>query len=284
MRTSRSGITFTGKMRPADGVRHDHGRTAVDVDFGVYGSALLVCSPGKTDRVHPAEEPAPTPITLEGPFAFRLEPTMDNRWGDFRHPPANVMIGAEARRFRYRDEDAAPGIELGWHEPSFDDRGWTEVTYSHGPYWLEAGPFPDGTQPSDSADWRPYVFSKRHGSAEQSVGWPGAEHLVGVSENFLILDGLTQDEPEHHHYLHTTVRSRRDTSCLFVFGRQRDPDMVSLRAADASRSATASRRRRGYGSTARRSRCRKPPDRRSPRRCGSHLASTRCGCAWRRPC
>src|SRR5581483_6900334 len=113
------------------------------------------------------------------------------------------------------------------------DSGWEEVTYSHGPYWQHAGPFRDGQEPNDEAKWRPYTFSKRYGSEQQSVGWPGAEHLVGVSENFLILDGVPEGaEGDHYHYLRTTVWVATDTSCLFVFGRRRDHDMVSLRAAE----------------------------------------------------
>ncbi len=200
-------------------------RARVVHDGGVYAGEAEVDAP-------------PAPLALDGPFAFRLEPTMDNRWGDFRHPPSPTTIGAEARRFRHRVEDDVPGTELGWHAAEHDDAAWDEVQFSHGPYWRQLGPFAPGAEPDDvlaralAGDarlaWQPYELSQQFGSQRQSVGWKGAEHLVGVSENFLILDG----PPGGHHYLATTVVAPEKTERLFVFGRQRDHDMVSVPVAD----------------------------------------------------
>jgi len=43
-------------------------------------------------------------MQLDGPWEFELKPTMDNRFGDFRWPPTPTVLGAEARRFRYADD------------------------------------------------------------------------------------------------------------------------------------------------------------------------------------
>src|SRR5262249_40992163 len=147
------------------------------------------------------------PVTLGGPFRFRLDPTMDNRWGDFRYPASDELIGAEARRFRYREEGDALGIEAGWHLPEFDDTSWTEVQYSHGPYWRHLGPFVEGEEPGDlleralagdrSLPWERYSYSKRFGT-NRRVGYTGFSawfnHLLGVSDNFLVLDGVASRE------------------------------------------------------------------------------------------
>ena len=91
----------------------------------------------------------PEPISLEGPWGIRLEPTMDNRWGDFRYPASDEFLGPEARRFGYMEHGVREGMELGWHEPDIDDSDWENVTYSYGPYWWMIGPFEEGAEPEE---------------------------------------------------------------------------------------------------------------------------------------
>jgi len=89
----------------------------------------------------------PAPLVLDGLWDFELKPTMDNRDGDFRSPPSEGMIGAEAKRFRYAGE--APGEPTpAWQAPDFDDSKWPEVTWSFGPRFLVLGPIPPGTDTS----------------------------------------------------------------------------------------------------------------------------------------
>ena len=86
--------------------------------------------------------PAPDSLHLTGDWSFRLTPTMDNRWGDFREPASDGHIGAEARQFRYREEEETAGETLGWHSRDFDDGAWPVFTYTFGPYWRASEPFP----------------------------------------------------------------------------------------------------------------------------------------------
>ncbi len=172
----------------------------------------------------------PQAISLQGPYSFELEPTMDNRWGDFRYPASERMIGAEARRFRYREEDGPTGVELGWHKKGFDDSRWPQVSYSYGPYWWHIGPFqerangseahlsrverlrlgeidldkpwPRGEMGKSSLRWQPYPFS-------QKFGYQGDVHhadsgLAGVSENFLVF-AASHDISKPTHFLFTHV-------------------------------------------------------------------------------
>ena len=142
-------------------------------------------------------ETPPEPIALAGTFAFHLEPTMDNRWGDFRYPASDDMIGAEARRFHHREEERTSGVDLGWHRPEFDDTDWERITYSYGPYWRRMGPL----DPSESGgvleraiaddpslDWQPQSFSQRFGYEKAPSTHPWHAHLLGVPQNFLVFD------------------------------------------------------------------------------------------------
>jgi len=177
----------------------------------------------------------PSPIKLSNPFVCQLEPTMDNRWGDFRYPPSQQCIGAEARSFRYMEEETEPGTSLGWQEPQFDDSAWPAVRYSYGPYWWHIGPFAEGEVPSaleeaaknglsaldqsykssgGSLRWKPYSFSQEFGNfGGVQRTWGG---ILGVSENFFVLpnNGL----PEATHYLYTFVNSPREGDFTLYFG------------------------------------------------------------------
>lgn len=205
---------------------------------------------GEADVVAP-----PEPITVDGPFSFRLEPTMDNRWGDFRYPPSESIIGAEARRFRYQEETDVPGTELGWHGTHFADTDWEEVTYSYGPYWWHLRPSESGSEPDGLLDlakqgdgslpWQPYTFSKKFGSVTQELvgDTPGWEHLLGVSENFLLLgEGASPEDASdpaptgspapRAHYLRTTIEAPEARDYLFLIGRNPPPSLISLSAAE----------------------------------------------------
>ena len=97
-------------------------------------------------------------MRLDGLWDFKLQPTLDNRFGDFRLPAAEETLGPEARRFRW-GEETSPTI--GWHEASFDDSAWPETTYSFGPRFEVLGPLPPGAM--CTGQWRPYAFSLRWG-------------------------------------------------------------------------------------------------------------------------
>lgn len=172
-------------------------------------------------------EPPPQNISLNEPYSFSLEPTMDNRWGDFRYPPSPNVIGAEARRFRYLEEEATHGSKLGYHTRDFDDSTWDDVIYSYGPYWLHLGPIQRGSEPRELIEtakrgivdqersvrsesgvvrWREYSFSQRFGyfgPGRLARGFGLNGDLLGVGENFVVLD----DPPPGNdvHYLFTNI-------------------------------------------------------------------------------
>ena len=161
-------------------------------------------------------EAPPHPVTLDGEWDFRLEPTMNNQWGDFRHPPSKEYIGPEVRRLRSKEEGRVNGKEAGWHLRQCDDSSWEQVTFSHGPYWWTIGPFAPGEEPAEmlrrarygemdsDADcevggatwrWQPYSFSQKHGyeSREGTSAMQVALNmngLTGVPKDFLVFQAI----------------------------------------------------------------------------------------------
>jgi hypothetical protein len=126
-------------------------------------------------------------VILDGDWEFELRPTMDNRWGDFRLPVTEKMIGAEARIFSYCEETDNPKI-------------WKKETYGFGRKFWKLGPLPDDSDqklldqklaalkkidPSvpvvlngKSFFWTPYSFSWRFGLE----GDPGHQGWHGLKE------------------------------------------------------------------------------------------------------
>ncbi len=176
----------------------------------------------------------PEPMSLEGPWGIRLDPTMDNRWGDFRYPASDEFIGPEARRFHYMENDGREGTELRWHEPDIDDSDWETVTYSYGPYWWMIGPFEEGAEPEEilrvpgpgetdlnggyedkggEVQWHRYSYSRQFGY--EGVGIP--RELNGVPENFIVLEGV-EGFKSPTRFLLTHVYSPDEQDYIFDFG------------------------------------------------------------------
>ena len=136
-------------------------------------------------------------VILDGKWEFELKPTMDNRWGDFRLPVTEKLIGAEARIFRYAEERSD---SKGWELPYFDDSEWDRVLYSFGQKFWKLGPLPDSINEAKlelelsrlktvdpkipiviagkSYTWTPYSFSWRYGVE----GDPGHQGYHGLKE------------------------------------------------------------------------------------------------------
>ena len=166
-------------------------------------------------------------ILLDGDWAFELKPTMDNRWGDFRLPVTEKIIGIEARIFNYaEDAKSIKGVEL----PGFDYSGWKRETYGFGQKFWKLGPLPDNTHqelldkrltaiksivPSEpviingkSYYWSPYSFSWRSGFE----GDPGHQGYHGLKEEitdeFICLGKPTQG-------LNETVYKKEEEGSLY---------------------------------------------------------------------
>jgi hypothetical protein len=103
-------------------------------------------------------EAGDTPVAeqpLAGTWRIELEPTLDNRWGDFALPAGGDPLPVERWRFRHRAEEETTGSDS-WADPDLDDSGWEEIHATFGPRGLWTGPaLPDTLPPpaAGAADW-----------------------------------------------------------------------------------------------------------------------------------
>lgn len=189
---------------------------------------LRVLHQGQTRSAHLIADEPRVPLVLDGRWKVRLEPTMDNRWGDFRYPASKTVIGPEARRFRYMEEEAGiAGTELGWHRPELDDSHWQQVTYSYGPYWWTIGPFGE-QEPEEilqralageisTGRWQQYSFSQKFGHEGKETHNMLGGGLRGVSDRFIVFDPGDEDL-DATRYLFTHVHSPQEEDYLLDVG------------------------------------------------------------------
>ena len=159
-----------------------------------HGQEDEVMHPNKPVSALPTSNREPT---LSGSWSFKLLPTMNNQWGDFRLPVTadNRVIGAEARRFEYR----AAGTE-----------GWKSCSYGYGQkFWIKSVPMSAAptSNPVESlaaldSSWRPYEFSWRWG-VPGNLGHQGNHGLKeNFSDGFIALGTTKKGTPGHHHYIY----------------------------------------------------------------------------------
>ena len=236
---------WTGTTRPLRVLGETATETKVQLPLGDYEAQIVVFTPGRkhVDPPPPRASPVRT-IALEGQWQFELQPTMDNRYGDFRLPAIDKIIGPEARIFRHAVET---GDATAFSARGFDDRRWQRVTYGFGPgFWLLGPVAADATgdaldaklakltrvDPRKAVDaggkrlrWRPYCFSWRQGLE----GDPGHQGYHGLKENvtdhFLCLGkpGRALNEttylpelPGGRYYLWTSATVGRRTTARIV--------------------------------------------------------------------
>ncbi|MFJ9381057.1 glycosyl hydrolase [Streptomyces sp. NPDC101455] len=186
---------------------------------------------------------------LDGTWQFRLVPTTDNRFGDFRLPsgplgPEGHLLdtaataGGEPRRVSY-----GPRMwRLGPIPPGADSAGLTEALRtlpSGGPF---AGPV-DATKAFGlDADWRPYEFSEQFGIekdpllADPQTGPHGLKGQVPLE--FIDLGGPEDAPAGSVTYLWTSVDSPRSGPVRVIAG-SRSEYSVWLNGAEAIRQAKA---------------------------------------------
>ncbi len=187
---------WTGATRPLAVTSQTAEITTLKLPLTEKDIQLIVFSPGQPAiaTAHPADASRST-LALDSDWEFELQPTMDNRFGDFHWPPTPGLVGAEVRQFRYADETSP---DPGWQDPQCDDSKWREVTTSFGPQFWKLGPLPadvsadaelaaikyvDPSEPVKIGGkhyrWQPYDFSWRYGIE----GNPGHQGYHGLKEN-----------------------------------------------------------------------------------------------------
>ncbi|GGE02527.1 glycosyl hydrolase [Paenibacillus nasutitermitis] len=206
---------WNGSSEPLQAARVTSEGTYLRLPLGPFQVQLIVFTP-RAEAQEDASDPQAViagvygdhlrTVQLDGEWSFRLRPTMDNRFGDYRQPPENHLIGAEARQFRFALEEELESQD-DWSSPTFNDSEWQRVTYSYGPYLWKLGPLfseactnqleaelialsvsPEGQyiQMGDQkVRWSRYEFSMRYG-IEHDPGHQGYHGLKGeMSDDFI---------------------------------------------------------------------------------------------------
>ena len=227
---------WTGTSRPLAVTEQTTDGTKLKLPLTEKEIQLIVFSPGQ-----PLVETAPAvgmprpAMVLDGEWAFELQPTCDNRFGDFRWPAYKGMIGAEMRQIKYAEETTPNSI---WQDPKLDDSKWARVTYSFGPKFWKLGPLPEagdvsalekqlaclrGIDPAVPVEvegkkynWEPYEFSWRFGM-ENDVAHQGyhglkeqiADEFIGLGavHSGMPSDGRGKEAGGTRYYLWTAVMS-----------------------------------------------------------------------------
>ena len=164
----------------------------------------------------PAAPATEAEVTIDGPWEFELKPTLDNRWGDFRLPASDGLLGAEARQFAYAEETTP---NPGWEKPSTDVSGWRRTTCGFGPRFWKLRPVPPGPETDameatlkglDQLDsrvpvtiagreyrWQPYEYSLRYG-VEGDPGHQGYHGLKGAGQRRFPRVGCQAGHDDRH--------------------------------------------------------------------------------------
>ena len=165
--------------------------TWVKYDAEYNESKLFVFSPGEPLLADPntPEFQLDREIPIEGVWDIEFIPTLNNKWGDFRLPAENELIGPEVREFsclfipenqEFRPEqNISPG---------------STTLYGYAPHMetitLTAGSSRnlDILSEIPDSDWKPYFYSWQYG-VQDNPGSQGFHGLKGKVDNrFIILD------------------------------------------------------------------------------------------------
>ena len=159
---------WTGTTRPLEILSQSGGATKLKLPLTAKEMQIIVFSPGQPLRVQSQISNLKSQIPIAGDWEFEVEPTLDNRFGDFRWPPTPTKIGAEVRQLWYCQGDATNGP-------------WRKVTCSFGPQFFQSASMPA------AAAGTPYEFSWRWG-IENDPGHQGYHGMKGeVHDDFLAI-------------------------------------------------------------------------------------------------
>jgi hypothetical protein len=227
---------WNGETKPLRVISQDGKETRLHAPLDADEPQLLVFSPGQAEPEESGKAtPGPgTTIALDGEWEFELQPSLDNRYGDYHWPPTPGVIGPEARRLKYAEEHE-PNRQ--WQDPKLDDSEWRTVTCGFGPRFWRLGPLPDGMAADQELaalklidpeapvaiggrnyHWQPYEFSWRFGIEDDDAhqGYHGLKEQV--ADEFIGLGSIHHDmpsskrEPEKEgkrYYLWTSVHAAK---------------------------------------------------------------------------
>jgi hypothetical protein len=202
---------WTGSAQSLPVVSQTDEHTTLRLPLSEKAIQLIVFSPGKAEVARTSSEKSAEIVDVKGDWEFELQPTMDNRFGDFHWPPTPTLIGAEVRQLEYCEGDNKDGP-------------WRKVTCSFGPQFIESERMPADPQ-SSPTEGKPYEFSWRWG-VEGDPGHQGYHGLKGeIHDEFLAIGksevtgtGTIYHADDKDHYLWTTVVAPREMTAHGLAG------------------------------------------------------------------
>jgi hypothetical protein len=150
---------WTGAIRPLAVTAQTAKGTKLKLPLTDKEIQLIVFSPGKPEIAAAALKTTASVVNVEGDWEFELQPTSDNRFGDFHWPPTPTKIGAEVRQLWYCEGDSTNGA-------------WRKVTCSFGPQFIQSAAMPP------AKDGKACEFSWRWGIEHD----PGHQGYHGLKE------------------------------------------------------------------------------------------------------
>ena len=177
-----------GSIKEQPILRQDENGTWISFEGEYSNSYLYVFSEGISTIQNKKEEVGlhEDIIPITGKWKTEIIPTMNNRWGDYRLPASNEIIGVEAREFAYQLNPTPD--EIGMFENAAID------VYGYAPHFktktLNASIDLKAylQQEHKTEYWEPYVYSWQYGVFD-NPGSQGYHGLKGKVDNrFLILD------------------------------------------------------------------------------------------------
>ena len=168
---------WDGSTRPLEVISQTAHRTKLKLPLTEKEIQLIVFSPGEPLLVKSEIRNPKSEIPVAGDWEFELQPTLDNRFGDFHWPPTPTNISAEIR-------------QLWYCEGADTNAAWRKVTCSFGPQFLQTTNFPA------PATGLPYEFSWRWG-IEGDAGHQGYHGLKAEVHDDFIAVGKVRINPKH---------------------------------------------------------------------------------------
>ncbi len=174
---------FDGSRRQLSATPNGDG-VMIQIPFDSGPAALLVwpTSPTTWD-VQPAQgQPATVIAELDDAWQSVIEPTLDNRYGDFDRPAYDGAPPVQTWRFAHRRETSAEdGLTAGWQSPAPASADWAQIhaTFATQGWWV--GPHDPhglptplnglaaGDDPLAVAGWQPLVYSLSRGIAADPI-------------------------------------------------------------------------------------------------------------------
>lgn len=193
-----------------DGTMHEITPSAVDASgtwvkhqADATASCLYVFTPSESPSLHGTDTRAATTaadtMAVTGTWQMTVVPTLDNRWGDYRLPASNGLIGVEAREVSCRYFPSRRAAMAHLREFPVAGDSTNIAIYGYGAHLMTKtfAPHLDldslesvlTTRPSITDDtWLPYTYSWQYGVFDQpgGQGWHGLK--AKVDGRFLILD------------------------------------------------------------------------------------------------